>query len=401
MGILNNKYIRIGKARDPKPVTNNDKNRDPKTFHNANSIWAALYQSYQKEDYNPEKAARNSVVDACINYCVNAILDTEFILVKDGDETFTPVDHPVMEVIKRPNNRDSSVIFWDALLRVLYLCGAGFIVPTADMFNPPGIQVIPLYATRKYVYPDPTNNFFELYNWWNAWRPDDHDLIAEIIWRYRADSNEFAESPLRSVAPEIALGNDLATVSRARINTPVLGLILERLENDNVGPLTGEDLKALKDILSDAKDPDKIGMTFAPGGWKATEMRGPAHDFDYSLLWSYIEERICAIFGLPREIIGLAADSTGMPSMATAMVYERKAWSNGIIPLMRRLEIELTHHILPWYDGTEGLRFKFVTETNERLSEEDKATRATRYATFVNAGIMKPEDVPDHVKDGI
>ena len=108
-------------------------------------------------------------------------------------------------------------------------------------------------------------------------------------------------------------------------------------------------------------------------------------DLDLSPLRDISEERVCAALGVPAAVVGFGSGLQQTRVGATMRELRQLAWTNGVIPLQRRIAGEVTRTLVPLFP--EAATASFDNSEVEAL-RENQDTRATRIERLVRAGVL-------------
>jgi HK97 family phage portal protein len=331
------------------------------------------YESYADEGYR-----KNAIVFRCVNEIANGAASIPFKAFQ-GDQELE--QHPIIDLIARPNPMQAGVEYFQALYSYLLLSGNSYPVRT-DVNN----QVRELHLLRPdrmRLVPSKTSvpSAFE------------YILNGKVVERYDADpmtgesqvkhiklfnplDDFMGLSPLMAAAADIDQHNMIAKHNLSLLNNGARpsGAVVFRPQDDRGVPIQltdGQRDQLRDDLEARFSGPDNAGRPVLLEGdfdWK--EMGISPKDMDFISQRNMTAKDIALCFGVPSQLIGVPdAQTYANVQEARLALYEET-----IIPMARRVESDMNEWLAPMFG--EDIRITYdvdqipaITERRRRIYE--------------------------------
>ena len=356
-------------------------------YHNVSSESKNYkYQDLAKEGYNS-----NAIVYRCVNEISKGVSSVPFTIKNSNEEIVE--QHPVIEVLKRPNPLQSYSEFFNSLIGYLMLSGNSYILKVGGENRPPQ-ELHLLRPDRLEVKgkgrPIPEKYVYKI----NGKIAGEYDVDPETgssdlkhikLWNPLDDY--YGLSPLSAAAVEIDQHN---LASKHNINLldngarPSGAIIFK--PRDETGIATNLTESQRQQLMTDLKNRfTGTGNAGRPllleGDFDWREMGLSPKDMDFLNLKNMSATDIAMCFGVPSQLVGVPdAQTYNNVQEARLGLYEET-----IIPLLKKLESDLNEWLIPMYG--DDIHLHFDVDDIPALSER----RRLIYANVTNAvaqGIM-------------
>jgi HK97 family phage portal protein len=329
----------------------------------------------------------SSIVVACFRALTAGFLEAPLQVERRTEDGWDAVeDHPMIELLARPNPHMSGRLFWSALITSLHSDGnayaykqraaAGRVVELWPI--PPGL-IDPVWNADDFITAyryQPGNGVL--------WDIDPRDVI-HLRLNIDPSNTRKGRSPLSALYREIFTDLEAGEfTSQLLSNLGIPGVIISPDGPDGV---TQEDAEAIKAKFIRRFSGDGRGEPLVMGsGTKVSVLSFSPEQMNLESLRRIPEERICAVLGVPPIIANLGAglDQATYSNYAQA----REAfYENTIIPLQAVTADDLRVQLLPEFGDIKGYRVAF-DQSGIRVLQEDETKRQERILKQLAAGVM-------------
>jgi HK97 family phage portal protein len=328
----------------------------------------------------------SSIVVACVNQIWLAFTEAPVQVRRRTEDGWQEIpDHPLVELLWRPNPHMSGRLFAGAFITSLRTAGNAYIIKVRSQAKRP----VELWPVPPHLI-EPVwegNDFITAYRYFHGQgepinlHPDD-----VIHVRMGIDPNNTRKGPnqLQSLYREIFTDTEAGEfTSQILANLGVPGVIISP---DGDSGITQADADAVKTKYDRKFGGDGRGGTLVmTGKTKVSVLTWTPEQLNLEMLRRIPEERICAILQVPPIVAHLGA---GL-DQATYSNYEqaRSAFvENTIIPLWALIADEWYAQLLPEFGPVAGLDVHYDT-SDIRILQEDENAKHERARHNVAAGI--------------
>jgi HK97 family phage portal protein len=311
------------------------------------------------------------------------------ISVVDADGTEAPVyDHPMLELLDRPNDAYPGELLWMASQIDYLSSGNAFWLKVRGPLN----RVVQLWYTPSWMmramWPEDGSAFISHYEY----RPDASkppvrvDVQDVVHFRFGLDPRNprMGFSPLASVLREVYTDDEAASFTATLLkNAGVPGVIIMPEADTEI-----EDAEAIKADYRDKFGGDHRGEPMVmTAGIKLTKLTFSPVELDLKSLRRIPEERITAVLGVPAIVAGLGAglDRSTFSNMAEA---REMAYESNIIPSQRLFAAELKVQLLEDFDVSDRSRRVWFDTSAVRVLQEDEDRKEARLNTRLQSGAV-------------
>ncbi len=299
----------------------------------------------------------NPIVYACINEIANAISGIDFVFVKD-DEVVEPGE-PLHQLFTRPNNLQSFSEFLQQWVAHIYLAGISFIhlpsgaggrpsaSPMMELVNPDNVELVQIGLEHYYKIT-------------NRAEPIQSDEMRHIAFpNPRSKLQGF--SPVTAAKPIILAFNSAVQWNKSLLDNMGRTSILLTLKNALPGHI--DLIKAQEKYERELGGPKNAGkIKVLPGELGDFREFGlNAKDLDWLEGKRDMMREICAVLGVPSQLLGDMANST----YSNYREARKAFYHETVLPLANHFSQEMNAWLLPKYE--KSIRLAINTEHVDAL----------------------------------
>lgn len=346
---------------------------------------------FDYENETREREMMNSAVAAPVQWVQRVFPEAPVVVFdRDEDGEEEPVDdHPVVDLLRRPNPFYSGHVMWMGIIADLLVTGNAYLIKVRSQRN----HVVELwYAPQHTMQPRGSSGddtvFIDHYEYSTGVGVTELPMEDVIHFRWGIDERNVrkGKSPLLSVLREVFTDNEAANYAASLLrNLGIPGVIVVPDEQGEAPSL--DDRRDMERVWNQRFGRDNRGRVLVAGArMKVTTLSFSPQEMNLRDVRRIPEERISAALGVPAIVAGLGA---GLDRSTFANFGEARemAYENGIIPTQRLVGEDLTTQLLRDFEG-EGTNMRVGFDLrNVRVLQEDGNKLAERAATLVQAGI--------------
>ena len=323
-------------------------------------------------DYAQEGYQENAVVYKCINEISNG---ASSVHLKVFDEDIELDNHPLINLLKRPNPLQAGNEFFQCLYSFLLLSGNSYVLRTGADNQPPK-ELHLLRPDRVKIEPSnttiPKSYLYELSGKVvNTYPVDPETGLSEVkhFKLFNPTDDYYGLSPIRASSVDIDQHNYSAkhNVNLLMNGARPSGAIVFK-PKDEVGQSVQLTESQRQQLISDLElrfqGTDNSGRAMLLEGdfdWK--EMGLSPKDMDFLQLKNMSARDIAMCFGVPSQLVGIPdAQTYSNVQEARLALYEET-----IIPLIKRVESDLNEYLAPAYG--ERLRIQYDIDSIPAMAE--------------------------------
>jgi len=293
---------------------------------------------------------KNVVAYRCVREVARACASVPWLLYKGARELDT---HPLLDLLRRPNPRQSGPELIEAAIGHLLLSGNAYL----EVVRPDGDAPRELYALRPdrmRIVPDvsgvPRAYRYEVQGRSVDWPVDPMTGASDVLHLrdFHPLDDWYGLSPIEAAAAAIDQHNAAAEHNAALLQNGARpsGALVFR---SDPGP---DGIRRVEEALLDrTQGPRQAGRPLVLGGdvdWK--ELGFSPKDMDFAELKSQAAREIAAAFGVPHLLV-VAGEAT-FNNRADARL---ELWEHTVIPLLDRLSSALSTWLGPMFGGDHRL----------------------------------------------
>lgn len=292
---------------------------------------------------------KNVVAYRCVREVARACASVPWLLYKGAQELDT---HPLLDLLRRPNPRQSGSAPIEAAIGHLLLSGNAHL----EVVRPGGDSPRELYALRSdrmRIVPDvsgvPHSYRYEVEGRSVDWPVDPISGASDVLHLrdFHPLDDWYGLSPIEAAAAAIDQHNAAAEHNAALLQNGARpsGALVFR---SDPGP---DGIRRVEEALLDrTQGPRQAGRPLVLGGdvdWK--ELGFSPKDMDFAELKSQAAREIAAAFGVPHLLV-----VSGEATYSNRIDARLELWEHTVIPLLDRLSSALSTWLGPMFD--EGVR---------------------------------------------
>lgn len=338
-----------------------------------------IYPTDNFQEYSEFGFGRNELVYACIMELSRAVPEAPLRVYDRNDEEIP--DHPIRELIKKPNAFTTEFMLWEMTVMYLMIAGNAY----WEKVRSSGGQVVELVQLR----PDRVRVIPSAENYIQGFEYDiggqTFQLPAEDVIHFKMPSPNqdfLGQPPLRSALRAIATDNEATDFVKVMLQNSAVPSVVITTQNA-IDRDTSERLT--RKWMQRFGSRERGKPAFLQEGMKVEQLGMTLKDLEFPALRAISETRICAVFGVPPIIVGA---NTGL-NRSTFSNYEearRSFWQETISPLLRKLSDTIDATLVPEFKGTD-IHARFDS-SNVSALQSLQMERYTRANTAIMNGWM-------------
>lgn len=297
----------------------------------------------------------NSVVYRCVSLIARNLSSVPLVLCQGHDIIS---DHPVLNLLHRPNPMQSYDSFFESLVTYLLLTGNSYVYAISENHQPDHLgQLYVLRSDRLSIKSNhvglPEHYAYQTGNQMLT-IPVDPDTGQSAIMHLKL-FNPWGDhqglSPLKSAQSMISLQNTIIAHNISLLQNagcPSGALIVKGAN------LTEQQIYELREQLRTMKTKTGAGnMMLLNGPFEWQEMGLSPKDMDFAEGRNLAAREIAQVFGVPPLCIGLPGDTT-YTSYQEARLH---LWEDTLLPLLDTILAQLNQWLLPYYGTNLSLTY--------------------------------------------
>lgn len=341
----------------------------------------------------------NSAVYACLRVIAEAVAEPPLRVYRterDGSRV-EGQDTPLGALLERPNPHLTIAAMLAYLSTCLHIDGNAY-WRKLRAGNPETGNVVQLWPiSPSQIEPrteQGSGDFISYYRYYI--RPGIYENLAPsqiVHFRMGLDDRDhrIGSGPIKRLLREIS-SDEQATkyADRLLANLSIPGLVAEF--DKDAPPLPNQAAAdELKQRIASSYGGDNVGgVGIGAPGMKLSQLGFSPEQMDMKTLHRVPEERIAAALGVPAVVAGLGAglDRSTYSNFAEA----REAFTEmKLLPFWRALADTLTMSLVPDFSSERGVSVAFMID-DVRALQDDQNAKAVRLKTYVDAGILTPDE---------
>lgn len=358
--------------------------------------WGAMRLPLARTRFDYRKAIGDgldaSVLTAPIQWVQRALPEARLAVSRVDAKGVRQVldNHPMLQLIARPNPYYGDIALWAGTVLSWYLDGNAYWLKVRNGVGRPAEL---WYAPHWTLEPKGSEDGSEflthyIYRPGGGSAPMRIDPADVVHFRHGIDPRNPRKgiSPLDGVIREIFMdlesSNFVASLLR---NMGVPGVVVSPKSG---GIVSNDDVNATKAWFRQAFGGDRRGEPLVMGAPTDVSQFGfNPQQLNMSEARDVAEERVCAQLGIPAAVVGFGAGLQSTKVGATMSELIKLAWRNGVLPVGRAFADELDRSLLLDFGRADPLKAFFDTSEVLALSDdEDRLT--TRIMAQVSGGLI-------------
>jgi len=362
-------------------------------------IQSGMHKNYSYEDLAREGYLKNAIVFRCVNEISKGASSVPF-MVKSGDTVLE--NHPLIDLLERPNPLQSYSEFFASLFGYLLLSGNAYYVKVGGLSNQP--RELHLLRPDRITIKGGQGSMPSRYEYTVNGRVEQiyevdqdsgfSDLKQTKLWNPLDDF--YGCSPLSAAAVEVDQHNLSSSHNINLLNNGARpsGAVIFKPKDDAgyaINLSESQRQQLLTDLNNRFQGSQNAGRPLLLEGdfdWK--EMGLSPRDMDFINLKHMSATDIAMCFGVPSQLVGVPdAQTYANVAEARLALYEET-----IIPYLRKVESDLNEWLVAQFSET--LEFCYDIDQIPALSERRRRVYEN-VVSAVNAGIMTRNEAREAV----
>lgn len=354
---------------------------------------------YKYQDLAKEGYLKNAIVYRCVNE-ISKGASAVPLLLKNGDEIVE--QHPIIELLNRPNPLQSYSEFFNSLFGYVLLSGNAYILKVGNELGAP--KELHQLRPDRILIKGSGNSIPDKYEYMINGRVQKTYLVDQLngfsevkhikLWNPLDDY--YGLSPMSAAAVEVDQFNMSSkhNVNLLQNGARPSGAVIFKPQDDagfaaNLSESQRQQLLTdLNNRFSGAGNAGRPMLLEGDFDWK--EMGLTPKDMDFHRLKNMAATDIALCFGVPSQLVGVPdAQTYANVSEARLALYEET-----IIPHLRKIESDLNEWLVPLYD--DRLSLKFDIDSIPALSERKRKTYEN-VTSAVREGIMTRNEAREQI----
>jgi len=347
-------------------------------------------KSYKYQDLAKEGYQKNAIVYRCVNEIAKGASAVPFHI-KSGDDVLE--QHPLIDLLNRPNPLQSNSEFFNSLFGYLLLSGNAYVLKVGGLAGQP--KELHLLRPDRIEIKAGSGYMPERYDYvingkiLTSYEVDQDTGMGDLkqikLWNPLDDYHGL--SPLAAAAVEVDQHNLASThnISLLSNGARPSGAIIFKPQDDagftaNLSDSQRQQL--LTDLNRRFSGTSNAGRPMLLEGdfdWK--EMGLSPKDMDFLNLKHMSSTDIALCFGVPSQLVGVP-DSQTYANVAEARLA---LYEETIIPYLRKIESDINEWLIPQFN--ENIKFQYIVDEIPALSERRRRIYEN-ITTAVSQGIM-------------
>lgn len=300
------------------------------------------YESTLKASFD-----RNTYVYRCVMAIAQAASTIPLVLYQKTNKELKEIEqHPLLDLLKKPNEQESGSDFFEKVIAFLMLSGNFYIE-----MNGPGKKSAPveLWAwrpDRTKIVPGSGKEFIKSYRYTVSGQDSDVEAARMIHGKFFAPLDDFyGLSPIQVNGNNIALNNASIDWNRTLMENHAApsGFLTTEPNMQLSEPVFQRIKRTMRKMFSGAKNAGKPHLLEAGLKWQQTALS--PKDADFIQTYKLTREEICSVFGVPPQIVGIMENSTyANYEQARASFY-----TETVMPTLDKVVDALNHKLAPLF----------------------------------------------------
>lgn len=343
------------------------------------------YADLAKEGYQ-----ENAIVYRCVNEIANGAASVKFGLFR-GEQPIE--DHPLLDLLMRPNPMNSQSEFFQEVYSYLLLAGNSYILKTGAEDREPS-ELYTLRPDRIKIIPSKREIPMSFQYIVNGQVSANYDVDQSTgssdvkqIMLFNPLDDYYGLSPLKAASVDIDQHNlsNKHNVMLLMNGARPSGAVVYRPKDESGSNtmLTDTQREQLRgDLLQRFEGSNNAGRTMIlEGDFDYKEMGMSPKDMDFTGMKNFAARDIALCFGVPSQLVGIP-DSNTYSNMQEARLA---LYEETIIPMLKHIESDLNEWLVPMYG--DDLKLKYLVDDIPAITERRRMIY-DNVITAVDKGII-------------
>ncbi|QXK92318.1 phage portal protein [Neoehrlichia mikurensis] len=344
------------------------------TFSQLTNIWGDRnYTNFAENGY-----IKNVIAFRAIHMIASAVASVTLTLHKiTKSGTFQIYNHPLLNLISRPNGTTSKSEFIEGIITYKLISGNAYILSVENnnmipkelyLLRPDRVEIIPEKENTPFIYRYKVNNIS------HDFKVNKLNNFCNILHlkNFHPLNDWYGLSPIEAAAYSIDQHNQSGSWNQAMLQNgarPSGALIINTTKNSN-GTLTQEQYQRLRSQVDEFyTGPTNSGRPILlEGGLEWKEMSLSPKDMDFIESKNSSARDIALAFGVPPQLLGIPGDNT-YNNLAEARLA---LWEQTILPQLENILSHLNSWLIPQFKHSIFLSYdkdsiSILTEKRQKL----------------------------------
>lgn len=288
---------------------------------------------------------RNAYVYRCVMAIAQAASTIPLVLYQKTNKELQEIEkHPLLDLLRKPNEQESGSDFFEKVIAFLMLSGNFYIE-----MNGPGKKSAPieLWAwrpDRTKIVPGSGKEFIKYYRYTVSGQDNDVEATRMIHGKLFAPLDDFyGLSPIQVNGNNIALNNAAVDWNRSLTENYAAPSGFLMTEQQLSTPLFKRIKMQIRSMFGGAKNAGKPQILEAGMKWQQTGLS--PKDMDFIQTYELTREEICSVFGVPPQILGIMENST----YANFEQARSSFYTETVMPILDKVVDALNHKLAPLF----------------------------------------------------
>ena len=351
--------------------------------------WWISRAGYMRQLRDVGSGSSSSIVVSALRVWTDSFTEAPVAVYEDaadGTPTIVP-DHPLAELIDRPNPAMISDMLWQYYLWATRIDGNAYLYKVRSAAG----RVVELWPLRPDLV-DPkrrrdSGNLIDYYEYRPMGTAVELDPSDVVHLRIGLDPNDHARglAPIKVVLKEILGDEEASRMTSALLsNMGIPGVILSPSPGE-LGPNEAQSDR-IRDRWRQRFGGDRRGEPLVLNGAMTVEtIAFSPQELDLKALRRVPEERITAVLGVPAILAGLGAGLEASSGRSESVTLVELFTERVVMPEWRRVARWLTWELLPEFE-TSGRRYVGFDTTAVAALEEDRNELWSRVDSAIRSG---------------
>lgn len=328
----------------------------------------------------------SSVVMGVVLWIMRNFPEAPVMLVQDDEPIH---DHPMIQLIRRPNPFYSGVVLSMATALSFTTAGNAYWIKERDR----QLRVISLWWVPHWMIKPAVESgsgrYIDKYIYTVGGRQYEYDVDDIVHLRFGLDpyDTRLGLAPLQTLLREIFTDDEAANwTAMICKNAGIPGVIISPEEG---GLLGDQELEEAKKYIKEMYVGDRRGEPLVNRAPTKVEQFGfNPQEMNLEAIRAIPESRVSAVLGIPAAVVGFMAGLKMTKVGATMKELREQAYEGGIIPLQHMIAEDLWAQLLPDFEPRPELWKVGYDLTKVRVLQEDENKRAERTGKLYTDGVI-------------
>lgn len=288
---------------------------------------------------------RNTWVYRCVMAIAQSASTIPLVLYQKTNKELQEIErHPLLDLLNKPNEQESGSDFFEKVIAFLMLSGNFYIEMAGPGKKSAPIELWAWRPDRTKIVPGNGKEFIKSYRYTVSGQDSDVEAFRMVHGKFFSPLDDFyGMSPVQVAGDNIALNNKTTDWNRNLVEnfaSPSGFLMTEQKLSE---PLFKRIKASIRSMFGGSKNAGKPHLLEAGVTWQQTGLS--PKDMDFIESHKLTREEICAVFGVPPQMVGIQDKSTyANYEQARASFY-----TETVMPTLDKVVDALNHKLAPLF----------------------------------------------------